>query len=164
MKDLKDYLHFYIGCRVQLTINPNSAISSVLVADIVSINTGKYITLRYKGSKNYLVSKYPYPFSQIKLILRRLSSMTEVEAIEICKIETNPNRYEAIEIFEIKTDSIWYMDGSKWYGDGVEDYNDLYIYFNQLTPEQFKKLIEMGFDLFGLIDSGLAIDAGTLKA
>ncbi len=31
------------------------------------------------------------------------------------------------------------------------------------SPETFMKLLKMGFDLFGLIDAGLAIDKTTLK-
>lgn len=100
--------------------------------------------------------------AEVVPILRRLESITEEDCIDLVKMCTDEKRHSEIEILDIAPDKIDYIDGSKWYGDGVEEVNDLSIYFNQLSADQFAYLLAHNYDLFGLIDSRQAIDAATL--
>jgi hypothetical protein len=80
-----------------------------------------------------------YPFEWIKPILRPLSDMTYSEAVSIEAdwIELN---HESEEVVAISFPS---------------DYS-------KLLPEDFLFLLSKHFDLFGLIDAGLAIDKSTI--
>ncbi len=44
--------------------------------------------------------------------------------------------------------------------NGEDTYRHAYI--TQLSPDQFKKLLDWHFDLFGLIESGLAIERNSI--
>lgn len=109
----------------------------------------------YPGRKLLVIkSRYPYKkgdiisFSQlppaslldfIKLILRPLASMTEEEMKECGNM-----------IYDFSNDP----GLNKWH------WKDFEI---GLSPEQFHYLLSKGFDIFGLIESGLAIDSTSLK-
>lgn len=67
--------------------------------------------------------------------LRPLSSMTENEFIEAGKIHISEGGSIHISIGELKRGGI-----------------------HAMRPETFRHLLSLGFDLFGLIESGLAID------
>lgn len=104
-KDIKDYLHLYLGC------------------DAVD-HTGWKTTVEW--------SDIGYPDQIKQLILRPLSDITEKE-VEDLRFNmpggvTVPNDRQALDI----------------------------------TPHQVKYLLSLGFDLFNLIDEGLAIDKTTL--
>lgn len=72
--------------------------------------------------------------NEVKPILRRLEDMTEEEAIE-CGVSG--------AWCDLEFDGTWRS--------------------NQFTTKAFIGLLSKSFDLFGLIDAGLAIDAKTLK-
>jgi hypothetical protein len=84
-----------------------------------------------------MILKYLPDYKDFKLHLRRLSSMTEEEMNECWFNMPGP--------VEVKCE---YRDG------GVKKFD--------ATPEQVHYLLSKGFDLFGLCDAVLAIDAATI--
>lgn len=156
-KQLKDYLHYYLGCQMyaytlesvtngwlekQMSKNPQMGYSYELTAG----------NLKKTLEDGYLP------------ILRKLESMTEEEAEDLARLVTPKFRWEDIRILEVKPTEIHFMDGSKWYGDGVEEFNDCYISLIEFAPACFHYLLSRGFDLFGLINAGLAVDKATIKS
>lgn len=152
MKKIEDYLHLYIGCEVLaptkyyhnegdgLTKGLFTGIHGELGAEIQFIINGyaeeepSYVELR-----------------KVKPILRRLSSMTEDEAVELYDfLYPSSTAERKIKRFAITN----HLDDKGVYWEGkiaIFDYIDW-----------FPWLLKKGFDLFGLIDEGLAIDAQTL--
>lgn len=121
MKDLKDFIHLYLGCEYIIAFG-NGNTTSPLKIDGDTINN---------FSKGRIVN--------IKLLLRPLSSMTEEEAEQI---------------------GIW----NWWKANGDTDIDMSKIYWISQTflPSHFVSLLSKGFDLFGLIEEGLAIDSSKL--
>lgn len=140
-KDIKDYLHLYLGCEVQLRHNgtfvpdpyePTCYLSRITDGRMDSVG------VRYDGSEEII-----YPFTaDIKPILRPLSDMTEEEARQLC-----PNGEEPFLKYLSEKDE-WYTNR---------------IHFYTAYSECYRFLLSRGFDLFGLIDSGLAIDATKIQ-
>jgi len=92
-----------------------------------------------------------YEVGEILPILRRLDSLTE---------------NEARELYQVCYPSDTELDAESFLGDWWNKYDEWYVktkYFIFGKPAAWLKLLSWGFDLFGLIDSGLAIDAATLK-
>ena len=83
-----------------------------------------------------------YEVGEILPILRRLDSLTESEAREL-----TGKKNDALKIW------------NGWQTGPRADYDQEQIG----EPSAWLKLLSWGFDLFGLIDSGLAIDAETIK-
>ncbi len=132
MKDIKNFLHLYLGCEVETVdgngINLGHYYPGVWTRDGNTEPNG--INVFFTEIKKVYVMNYV----QCKLILRPLSSMTEEEA----------DRIIAIRGLEGVT-------GYKW-------------------PNTFKAaaeatiyLLSKHFDLFSLIESGLAIDKNSSK-
>lgn len=88
---------------------------------------------------NSNINMYGNDIDQLKPILRPLSDMTE-EEIE----------YIAIE-----------LKAGKWNAPDLKHMPDIAFTQNHLKPEIFLYLLKQGFDLFGLIESGLAINKTT---
>jgi hypothetical protein len=107
-KNIKDYLHLYIGCRAEAT-TVEGAVSNVAISYT-------------------LLHDWDGWLERIKPILRKLSSMTEEE--------------------------FQHMINEGWIGAPTFTNWTKIVY----KPEQFRYLLAKGFDLFGLIDSGLAIE------
>lgn len=132
MKELKDYIHFYIGCKCQTISRTESEqgkpmgyrVGNLVDVDILCLNVG--ISRADTGC-------IWYKFDEIKPILRPLSDMTEKERnfINMSKQELDQS------IFEDPNASFYVTE--------------------------FVYLLSRGFDIFGLIDAGLAIDSKTLK-
>lgn len=120
-KQLKDYIHFYIGCKVEWGFEGQKKIGILSGLD-------KRYGWQVFDPTNIIA---PYRYVRIELImpvLRRMESMTEDEDQRQFR-EANRGHY---------IDMHWYPEGFAW-------------------------LLEKRFDLFGLIDAGLAIDAATLN-
>ena len=88
------------------------------------------------------------------LILRRLSSMTEEEARDFLFMEGWGESFQHICV----TDSA--IDFRRDFGDRSES---CISRFTRCRPQMFAWFLSKGFDLFGLIESGLAIDKATLE-
>lgn len=111
MKDIKDYLHLYLGCEV-VTLEENYNFPD-LKLDCVS---GLHCKLGSE-SRNLYWKVWP---NQFKLLLRPLSDISDEERVEYKKTKK---------------------------------------YYSQDCPESFRYLLSKGFDLFGLIEAGLAVDS-----
>lgn len=164
-KNLSNYLHLYLGCD----INTGGQIERLKSVD----ENGNIETL-FRG---HLINYYNINDYECKLILRPLSDMTK-------EIEHNGNKFIPLKVlagmagtcspgdwiikseyevehktakgctFRISSSFDFIMKRS-------EKWKDFEVCAQQVL--MFKKSIEWGFDLFGLIESGLAIDKNTLK-
>lgn len=147
--ELKDYLHLYLGSNLQVEYGYKGAKKIGILAgydevygwqifrpDVV---LAPYVTVRVE---------------LIKPILRPLRSLTEEEKIAIYLNEF-PERQSG-ELVRNASDSSWFI---------VKDEfgRRLTISLFSFKPNTFLKLISKHFDVFGLIEAGLAIDATTLK-
>jgi len=134
MKELKDYLPLYIGQKVWT--RHDALNNGDFQALTVSINNLFEMLYKYKDSK---------------LILRELSDMTEEEQRELGRIAL-PECEDAITNI-LHTQAVESKGRSK---DGR-------IIMDNYTPEMVAWLLSKGFDLFGLIPAGLAVDNKTLN-
>lgn len=123
MKDIKYYLHLYIGCQAEFT--------SLGGGKNIMKLTGHDCDYQHADSK-----WYPKP------ILRPLSDMTEEEKMEY---KAKFNGMDSTNILpEIRAGRL------------------INFHLNSKSPYEVIYLLSKGFDLFGLIESGLAIDKTTL--
>lgn len=167
-KDIKDYLGYYIGQKVQ-----NDYIG------------GKKIIGTIKGFVNGFVAVENYDvfgdawndltyldMDQFKLVLRPLSSMTKEDLKTV---------FSKVSLYDLSNAEFEYGEdgGEKWLNahlngvvfDAIAFNGNVFGMmnndgtFDQLNPmtDAFHILLKFGFDLFNLIESGLAIDASTLN-
>jgi len=127
-KELKDYLHLYLGC------------------DLVSVATGKVVGRMegiVAGNAHFRVSGiwYSGPITNYKLALRHLSDMTEEEKRMV--------GFEAYQV--LRKDDF----GSNVIPSKVVGF--------MWAAKQTSYLLSKHFDLFGLIEAGLAIDKTKIK-
>ena len=146
-KELKDYLHLYLGCECKTPIG-------ILVFNCVNISDSRnnvWFYCRWSDKKNCYLPKQnaeilskqslvgkAFKYSEIKPILRKLSDMTDEELKNLRSERGNLKGVERADMNYI-------------------------IRLNTWSPEDVRYLLSRHFDLFGLISSGLAIDSKTLK-
>lgn len=130
---LTDVIHFYLGCECFIKLNKGGFSGKlILTTDLLA---------------GYLSKKYHVG---LILNLRKLDGITEEEA----KVWLETYHNAAIICIGSKTNSgVWYgfMGATKKYFKNYED-------FKHSWPDGFQYLLSKGFDLFGLIESGQAID------
>ena len=137
MKELKDYLHLYLGCECK---TPWGILR--LTRFDIKDKYKAWFTTGFKENEKILYANgcigKSFQTSSIKLILRPLSDLND-EELKCLRSERKHLR-------------------------GVHR-NDLrfIINLNTWSPEDIVFLLSKGFDLFGLIEAGLAIDKTTLK-
>lgn len=119
-KELKSYLHFYIGCGVRVRIDHNDVWSEWITLQLHDLYT--------------IIGKSML----VELRLRSLSNLTKEECILI-----------GIGMWSK-------LNSAKATARGYKDI--------QWFPEEFVELLKREFDLFGLIEAGLAIEKQTIKA
>lgn len=145
MKKIEDYLHLYLGCDGFLTNDDGEGgIKGVPCKLTYSILSGNYY-----GPQHFTPA------------LRPLSSMTEEEAIELI-LAAEGAKAEFVEWHsgsEAKKERFGFMWKSDHYRKG-QLHN---TWYEQFEPEGTRYLLSKGFDLFGLIEAGLAIDATTIE-
>ena len=128
MKDIKDYLHLYLGCEVH---------------DFVNDKVGRLFRVSTNGVCKVLHSVqwslHPHEF---KLILRPLSVMTEEEAVFIKRVLRDNH---GIDTIKTVLQNGWHL--------GHISANASQMF------EITRYLLSKSFDLFRLIEAGLAIDA-----
>jgi hypothetical protein len=156
---LQDVLHYYIGCKM-------------LYSSHHEPQNEPYV-LTFENIKEAI------EFAD-RPILRRLSDLTDAEAITIasmaffdrdagypvrdyttrrqpmgnyppsaCQVAINNDWHDMEIVIGFNTGNIWYSKGE-------------HRVFNQ--PKIFHYLLSQHFDLFNLIDNGLAIDAKTIQS
>jgi hypothetical protein len=124
-KELKDYLHLYLGCEVFIEsysfMNGNKR--EKLIDKLTEVGINGRIDCE----------KYTPPDGDVKLVLRPLSDMTEEEKTEMMQ---QKHKYDT--------------------GNSMS---------HTITDHAYRVhwAINKHFDLFGLIEAGLAIDKATLK-
>lgn len=139
MKDIKDYLHFYIGCKAEFLGYKKTWTGDITIFTIMAMADGE--------------------LGYVKPILRPLSDITESEAKELI---IRDNRQYLVDWIE-KGQYEEYPDRQDYstYLSRLHDNDECYC--SQLLQaignfEVWTYLLSKGFDLFGLIESGLAID------
>lgn len=139
---IKDYLCYYIG---QPCIISHYNGDTFKTEPLTATNYASYIDSH---------TKFSYNIASIKPILRRLEDMTEEE---ICKM--------ALAGGLIGTPTRANIEGNFIQMEYVKDGEILVEHWhpNELNAQHFHFLLSRGFDLFGLIDAGLGIDAKTIN-
>jgi len=137
MKELKDYIHLYIGCNV---IDEHNFIMKLVGVTASEVEDGKTIAICDIIDN----SKTTGPFQElyveeVKLVLRPLESMTESEMYEYTKM-ASPAREGKNILPVIKAGPL------------------INHFLNKHDPVIIKWLLGKSFDLFGLIPAGLAVD------
>jgi hypothetical protein len=166
MKDIKDYLHLYKDCMVQVKRKNDTEYNVGRVCEITSkSNHGDWIVVRFDDvikvtSQTWETSTsnahyFFFGDDYIVPILRPLSSMTEEEAIEVARVSEWEGHFRDVKVTKSKFDDLivsW--DGMP---ESREEFNATGEFF--YCAEQFLYLLSKHFDLFNLIEEGLAIDA-----
>jgi hypothetical protein len=139
-KNIKDYLHLYLGCDCEY-------FEKLIFGDIQK-RKAKLKGVNYPFAEFHPITVHSEVALQttfrrnvrdIKPILRPLSDMTEGEMEECGNMIYDFSNDEALAKWE------W-----KYFETGLD-------------AEQFNWLLSKHFDLFGLIEAGLAIDKTTLN-
>lgn len=133
-KDINDYLPLYMGSPYRYSY----------------VEDPELFTAPVKLTPFRLVKLDDMSIAKVQLILRPLSSMTEDEAKEFSGC---PNDWR-IRIIEGRYIDCWPDGDAK---------SMVTIELDEINAEQFRFLLSKGFDLFGLIDSAIAVNAETLK-
>ena len=137
-KKIEDYLHLYYGAEFRITWVANTRRPYRYAPSFISAGN------IYRILKCISDPKY-YSF---KMFLRPLSDMTEEEMKEIVLINYNMrNTLQTANLIGYKIQFI----GSGFKSEGEID-------LLNCNAETFKYLLSKSFDLFNLIESGLAID------
>jgi hypothetical protein len=158
MKKIEDYLQFHIGCEYVSEIKgiPNGTIAGVSKDECCD-----FVDLRFidpeEGKEITIPTNY---FDQIKLLLRPLSGILNTEAYEVYKIYFGK---ETALDFSGDNGSVYYNPKQV----RVKAEHALRIFDGQdYETGDFAKVLELvpyllskHFDLFGLIEAGLAIDS-----
>lgn len=130
-KDIKDYLHFYIGCECVTLIDDDFVEVGILKGVTESeVTPSKMIAITGNGFDEWFVE-------DIKPILRPLSSMTEEEKREYRK-----------SIHGISTDNILPEISA---GRLIKEHHSL------KSAECTRWLLSKHFDVYNLIESNLAV-------
>jgi len=142
-KKIQDYLAYYIGQEV---VEPDGCILNLeaVFSHGTALATGKNQRGGFRSHHGVL--------NDVKLRLRPLSDMTREEIIQFFKI--GGIVYKEPHRAEIQDDRFIQMEGY----DSIGDYSSCYHEGISFRPEQFQYLLKQGFDLFGLIEAGLAVD------
>ena len=127
-KKIIDYLHLY------------------LPVEMIQVDNGNI--------KQYFLTSIDLSYKVYgKPILRPLSDMTEEEKIMLCCMNLG-NEWKPGHIIQTNDEDIAAMRVF----DHKGNYKSLYIPKARIAHNNFLWLLKQGFDLFGLIDAGLAID------
>lgn len=152
MKEIKDYLHLYLGCEVIYKDEHYNLTGVSKPYKSTDTTFGDFSIRPTEGGFRSIIHSMTN-FDDIKLVLRKLSDMTEGELRELTPIIA-PDR-----IFSDK-DYQRALEGIKEKGISAINFDD-----NEpiIVFEFTRWALSKGFDLFNLINEGLAIDKSTLK-
>lgn len=137
-KNIEDYLHLYLGCEVVIQKSFTGFGRYLVKGDKVVLNTKLLMELGEDGNCTYTPN-------YIKPILRNLNDMTEEEKLQLAYNHAYP--HVKFSSKESALNSMYGRYGSKWF----TAYQDEFLF-----------LLSKHFDLFGLIEAGIAIDKTTL--
>lgn len=152
MKDIKDYLHLYIGCTLK---SKTGTVRLMSVIAEINPNTNWGIAV-LNGNQSYTTEVGEY-----LPVLRPLSDMKQEDIKDWDDNISITHTVYAVEV-----------DSKNDFGEFTEIYPDGSILSKSkddgdIRPinggELFRILLSKGFDLFNLISEGLAIDSTTLN-
>jgi len=132
----------YLGCRIQ----HQGGYSEVLTGVTTRSTDGNGNTVRLQTYDADLDRIHFYFLDEVKLVLKKLSDMTEEEAWDIWGKVPRHRDHGVTNPKCAITDATFHANWS------IHDW-----------VIAFPILLSKGFDLFGLLESGDAIDAKTLK-
>lgn len=147
--NIKDYLHYYIGQKYRTKY-----------VDLDGPNHWLILTAKRLDKLDDLSIEW------VQLALRKLEDMTDQEAFDLCEFQW------PVEVTKyIRAQRGVVVEFRRKHSDPEMNNADGYTYsakainwgLNHWTTYQFHYLLSRGFDLFGLIPAGLAIDAKTLN-
>lgn len=142
LKHLAPYLPYGLKARISIPFFDNKTIVEIVG---LSENHAELVGIRKTATEHF-------EFNDIKPILRPLSDLTK-------EIEVNNEKFVPIEYLyknidcDAEYDFIWVIE------DDISSVSDKIIFAPYSIME---KLFEWHFDVFGLIEKGLAIDFNTL--
>lgn len=134
--ELKDYIQYYIGCKVQHEFITKTKNIELRYGILMGLHTSEIINRCYLQFDSYSDS---VRFDSIKPILRKPESLTMDEMKECGNL-----------VYDFSNEP----DLNTWHWSNFEA---------GLCAEQIDWLLKRGFDLFNLIENELAIDSKTLK-
>lgn len=145
--NVKDFLPYYIGCQC-------------ITKSYDGIKKERTISFQLFGEMA-LTGKFGYHIESVKPILRRLDDMKEEEAKHLLRFKPEH------EILKCEKTDKYISFQYRWL-DSIYDsgygYSERALGFHQLwKPQDFHYLLKQCFDLFGLIDAGVALDAKEVK-
>jgi hypothetical protein len=141
----KEYAKFYVGCE-GIQKDPNGNVAKYILQ---SVHAGEAVRWVLKA-RNRTGASFGM-VNDIQPLLRPLSNLTNIEALGLCAMCTPLCR--VTEILEITNDGVQYKY------DGVEgDGKTAYWFPDSMTARQFRLLLKAEFDLFNLIEAGVALD------
>lgn len=150
MKELKDYIHLYLGCKCliqQFGEHPKS------FGVISCVEHGDSLVMIIDSGPNTRAIR----ITEIKLVLRPLSSMTDVEVRELIQYDKLCEEYKSL-VYEFFPDGKrieiqWSVETD----DGIKIPNNWTLSLIEMNAHDFAWALKKGFDLFGLKEAGLAI-------
>lgn len=153
MKELKTYAHLYLGCQI---------IRDGMTGKLSEIDVDhNLVTMKFSDEIGQNIS---VPMDEVKLLLRPLSNMTEEEARHIYRNyfgkstaedwsgDTGSAYFRPKQIVPKKENAIRIIEGHDY---STGDF--------MIVVELVPYLLSHGFDLFGLIDAGLAVSKTETK-
>jgi hypothetical protein len=167
LKQLKGYLG--TGLKFQVRFKPQDGFDEKIVIDRLSTISEEENCITFEGASDFYFKDPQDNETEVKPILFNLSSLTK-------EIEVNGEKFVPIyKLFEIEYEGTLHLDliremyfkvnytftCSSHYSTAMEtSINTRHIQMNNYW--KIEKLYEWKFDVHGLIEKGLAIDASTL--
>jgi hypothetical protein len=139
----EDYLPFYLGCDCEIITAPGT------VGRLVSLNIEQETCSLLQPGMGIMGGGWFAKTNEIKPILRQLSDMSENDALYLARLVAVNNEFINPKVYRNK------------YNDLIVDWgNDKFNCTGEKcwSAEQSLFLLKCGYDLFGLIESGLAIE------
>ncbi|MDB5199164.1 MAG: hypothetical protein JWO92_1127 [Chitinophagaceae bacterium] len=169
MKKINDYLPFYLGCEIRMNGGAVRKLTGIEFTENPGNGNNGIWLHDDTGNRNYFLSTF-----DIKLLLRPLSDMTVEESIELFK---KLSLYDLNEcVFDIIEDEDSFCINAELEGRVIDAMSisvnsDIVEMMNNDGPflpvnpqsQAFYFFLSKHFDLFGLIEAGLAIDATTIN-
>lgn len=148
MKELKDYIHLYIGCPIWDPVN-----KTIYTVDY------DFMHSRYDEEEGVF-------YNDLKLILRPVESLNDEEIRDLIQYDKMAKEYQSIEYNfypeskEIDIHYVYRADDS----EGEGSYSNTYtISFLTLNAQDFLWCLKKGIDLFGLHAAGLCVYENEVK-
>lgn len=165
MIQLKDVIHFYIGCQV---IVDNKDTAKFMGGTLVPNSIGQiYWDLQTGEMRDNDGDDFSMPYNddpeigelRIKPILRRLEDMTDGDIMDFIELDKLNKLYVQVSFERCVNGIVVYYGIDAGENNGGVFPQTYKITFHSFSPKQFTCLLNKKFDLFGLIESGQAIDA-----